>query len=37
MAIRRLEDLPKVLDTKISEDFNSLIIDVHFELSIHLK
>ena len=33
MAIRRLKDLPKDLDTKISEDFNSLIKDVHFQLS----
>ena len=33
MATRRLKDLPKDLDTRISEDFNSLIKDVHFQLS----
>ena len=33
MATRRLKDLPKDLDKKISRDFNNLIKDVHFELS----
>ena len=33
MAIKRLEDLPKDLDKKISRDFNRLIKDVHNELS----
>jgi hypothetical protein len=33
MAVRRLEDLPKDLDKKISRDFNRLIKDVHNELS----
>ena len=33
MAIRRLRDLPKDLDKKISRDFNNLIKDVHNELS----
>ena len=33
MAVRRLKDLPKDLDKKISRDFNRLIKDVHNELS----
>ena len=33
MAVRRLRDLPKDLDKKISRDFNNLIKDVHSELS----
>ena len=33
MATRRLKDLPKDLDKKISRDFNNLIKNVHFELS----
>ena len=33
MAVRRLRDLPKDLDKKISRDFNNLIKDVHFQLS----
>ena len=33
MAVRRLRDLPKDLNKKISRDFNNLIKDVHFELS----
>ena len=33
MAVRRLRDLPKDLDKKISRDFNNLIKDVHNELS----
>tara|TARA_R100001126_G_C4763429_1_gene118848 strand:- start:54 stop:572 length:519 start_codon:yes stop_codon:yes gene_type:complete len=33
MAVRRLRDLPKDLDKKISRDFNRLIKDVHNELS----
>ena len=32
MAVRRLRDLPKDLDKKISRDFNNLIKDVHSEL-----
>ena len=33
MTIKRVKDLPKDLDRKISRDFNNLIKDVHFELS----
>ena len=33
MAVRRLRDLPKDLDKKISRDFNNLIKDVHSELT----
>jgi len=33
MAVKRLKDLPKDLDKKISRDFNRLIKDVHNELS----
>ena len=33
MAVRRLRDLPKDLDKKISRDFNNLVKDVHFQLS----
>ena len=33
MAVRRLRDLPKDLDKKISRDFNNLVKDVHAELS----
>ena len=33
MAVRRLRDLPKDLDKKISRDFNNLVKDVHGELS----
>ena len=33
MAVRRLRDLPKDLDKKISRDFNRLIKDIHNELS----
>ena len=33
MVIRRLKDLPKDLDKKISRDFNRLIKDIHNELS----
>ena len=33
MAVRRLEDLPKDLNKKISRDFNNLVKDVHFQLS----
>ena len=33
MAIRRLRDLPKDLDKKISRDFNAFISEVHTELS----
>ena len=32
MAVRRLRDLPKDLDKKISRDFNNLIKDVHNEV-----
>ena len=37
MAVRRLRDLPKDLDKKISRDFNSLVKDVHSELSSELN
>ena len=37
MAIRRLKDLPKDLDTQISVDFNELLRKVHFGLSNNLK
>ena len=37
MATRRLEDLPKDLDTQISVDFNELLRKVHFGLSNNLK
>ncbi len=33
MAVKRLKDLPKDLDKKISRDFNRLIKDVHNKLS----
>ena len=33
MAIRRLRDLPKDLDKKLSRDFNNLVKDIHGELS----
>ena len=33
MAVRRLRDLPKDLDKKISRDFNNLVKDIHGELS----
>ena len=33
MAVRRLRDLPKDLDKKISRDFNNLIKNVHSELT----
>ena len=33
MAVRRLRDLPKDLDKKISRDFNNLIKDVHSKLT----
>ena len=33
MAVRRLRDLPKDLDKKISRDFNNLVKDVHSELT----
>ena len=37
MATRRLEDLPKDLDTQISVDFNELLRKVHLGLSNNLK
>ena len=33
MAVRRLRDLPKDLNKKISRDFNNLVKDVHSELT----